>query len=268
MVIAAKTFGDELRGWRDRRRRSQLDLATEAGVSQRHLSFLETGRSKPSREMVLHLAGVLEVPLREQNTLLTAAGFAPQYAERGLDDPDLDQVRHVLEVLLEAHDPFPAYVVDRTWNLVLANDAAVGFVSMLVDPSVMAELGGNVLRVSLHPEGLRSVVVNWDASAAAIVQRLTREVADRPGDEDLAQLLDEVTAYPGVDAIEALPSLPSGEDLLIPLHIRTDDLDLRFFTTIATIGAPFDITLEELRLETLLPADRPTEETLRELRAR
>ena len=268
MAVVTRTFGDELRDWRDRRRCSQLDLAAKADVSQHHISFLETGRSKPSREMVLHLAGVLDVPLREQNALLMAAGFAPQYAERGLDDPDLDQVRHVLEVLLAAHDPFPAYVVDRAWNIVLGNDAAMLFVTKLVDPSALAELGVNVLRLCLHPDGMRSSIVNWEEAAPSIVRRLTREVADRPGDETLAALLEEVSAYPGIGNISTAPSLPTGDDLLIPLHIRTEEIELRFFTTIATIGAPFDITLEELRLETLLPADLPTEKTLREMRAR
>jgi transcriptional regulator with XRE-family HTH domain len=255
-------FGSTLRAWRRRRHLSQLDLAVEADVSQRHLSFLETGKSKPSREMVVHLASTLDVPLRERNRLLVAAGFAPRYPERGLDEPAMDQVRHVLELLLAAHQPFPAFVVDRRWDLVMANGVATALTGLVAGD---AGLGDNLMRLSLHPDGIRPMVANWEAAATVLVHRLEREVADRPTDQGLADLLAEVSGYPGVAELPDRPSLPDGSELLVPLDLRTPLGDLSFFTTITTIGAPFDVTLEELRLETLLPADAATEATLRSL---
>ena len=263
MATRTATFGDELRRWRTARRMSQLDLAVAAEVSQRHVSFLETGRSKPSPEMVVHLGGVLDMSLRDQNALLTAAGFSPAFAERGLDDPDLDQVRHVLETLLAAHGHYPAYVVDRGWDLVLANPAAL-LLTALVDPGTPPDVAGNILRMTLHPAGIKPFVVDWDRLATALLHRLEREVAHRPHDERIVALMEEVTGYPGIAELPARAMLPDGNDLLVPVHVRVDGRDLRFFTTIATIGAPFDVTLEELRIETLLPADADTEAFLRE----
>ena len=260
-VPTTTTFGDELRRWRATRRMSQLDLAVAAEVSQRHVSFLETGRSKPSPEMVVHLATSLDLALRDQNALLITAGFAPAYPERGLDDPELDQVRSVLETLLAAHAHFPAYVVDRGWDIVLANPAAT-LVTAFGDDADPA-IAGNAMRLVLHPDGIRDLVVNWEQLATALLHRFDREVAHRPHDDRLAALAHEVAGYPGVGQLPDRPVLPTGEDLLVPVHIRLDDLDLRFFTTIATIGAPFDVTLEELRLETLLPADEATDAFLR-----
>lgn len=262
--VAAVTtnFGSSLREWRRRRHLSQLDLAVEADVSQRHLSFLETGKSKPSREMVVHLAVTLDVPLRERNRLLVAAGFAPSYPERRLDEPAMDQVRRVLEALLAAHQPFPAFVVDRRWDLVLANEVGSVLTGMVAgDPA----LGGNLMRLSLHPDGIRPMVTNWEAAATVLLHRLEREVADRPSDDVLAGLLAEVRGYPGVDRLPDRPSLPDGSELLVPVDLRTPLGDLSFFTTITTIGAPFDLTLEELRLETLLPANPETEAALRSI---
>jgi len=256
-------FGDELKRWRQLRRVSQLDLSARSGVSQRHLSFLETGRSAPSREMVIHLSVVLDVPLRDRNRWLGAAGFAPAYGERGLDEPAMDQIRHVLELILAAHQPFPAYVVDRAWNIVLANPAAAALTARLIDPATAPVFGGNLLRLSLHPDGLRRSLLNWKAAAAALLSRLEREVEERPMDDELADLLEEVLCYPGIADLPGRPPVPDADDLLIPLHIRRDGLDLRLFTTIATIGAPYDITVEELRLETLFPADSESEATLR-----
>lgn len=263
MTTRTPAFGEVLKKWRVSRRISQLDLSADAGVSQRHLSFLETGRSRPSREMVIHLATALDVPLRDRNEGLAAAGFAAVYTEHGLDGSAMAHVRHILEFLLEAHSPFPAYVVDRRWDLVLVNRPAAALTTMLVDPSLAPTFGGNVLRLSLHPDGIRNSVVNWDEFAAELMVRLEREVRHRPGDEALTDLFEEVHTYPGVTELPSRPEAPAGRELLVPLHIRTDDLDLQLFTTIATIGAPHDVTLEELRLETLLPADPATEVSLR-----
>lgn len=215
--------------------------------------------------MVIHLAIALDVPLRDRNAWLSSAGFAPLYAERNLAEPALDQVRGVLDRIISAHDPFPAYVVDRRWDLMMTNQSAMALTALAVDPEDAAIFGGNVARLSLHPNGLRRHLVNWDQFGSALLHRLEREVNDRPSDSELEDLLSEIRGYPGISELPARPELPTGQDLLVPLHLRTPDHDLRLFTTIATIGAPYDITLEELRLETLLPADPETESALRQL---
>ncbi len=257
------TFGEELRRWRTTRGVSQLDLAVTAEVSQRHLSFLETGRSKPSPEIVVHLGRTLDLGLRDQNLLLGAAGYAPAYAERGLDDPDLDQVRDVLTNLVAAHGHFPAYIVDRQWDLVLANPMAL-LIMGAVDPPPPASVAANLFRLTLHPEGLRPMIVNWEQVATTLIHRLEREVTHSPNDSGLQALFDEIRAYPGIESLPTRSLLPEGNDLLVPVHASLGGIELRFFTTITTIGAPFDITLEGLRLETLLPADAETDSFLRQ----
>lgn len=246
---------------------SQIDLSNASEVSQRHLSFVETGRSRPSREMVLHLATALEVPLREQNYLLRLAGFAPRYSERGLDDPELEHIRSVLDRLLAAYKPYPAVVVDRCWDVVLANGAAATLTTRLVAPASAALDGGrlNMLRLFLHPDGIRDHVVNRNDAAAQLVHRLGREASTYPNDARLSALTGEVDSYPDVANLRAATRLPTPDDLVVPVHLRAPGLELRLFTTIATIGAPHDITLEELRLETLLPTDVASEDALRNL---
>ena len=262
MATTTISFGEELRRWRDARRMSQLALAGDAEVSQRHLSFLETGKSKPSREMVLHLGRALDLSLREQNALLASAGFSPEYTETGLDDPDLDEVRHVLEVVLAAHGHIPAYVVDRGWDLILANPASLGIAALAgLDPPL--DVATNVMRTCFHPDGLRSRVLDWERFATTVLHRLEREVVDRPFDDRLADLLAEARTYPGVADLAVRDPLPTGNDLMVPLLLASEHGTLRFVSTIATIGAPFDVTLEELRIETLLPADRLTEAAMR-----
>jgi transcriptional regulator with XRE-family HTH domain len=257
------TFGDRLRHWRTTRRFSQLALASEAMVSQRHLSFIETGKARPSREMVLHLATILELPLRTRNDLLVAAGFAPVYSETPLDEPAMDQVRGVLAFLLRAHEPNPALVADRRWNVVASNDASTRLIMALADPATLPLNDGlNLARLTFHPAGLRTVTVNWEVTAAALLERLEREVADRAGDQALQDLLDEMLGYPGVAAMRRRPRMPSGSDLLVPIHYRTADIELRLFSTFATMGAPYDITLEELRIETFFAADSDSEAEL------
>jgi transcriptional regulator with XRE-family HTH domain len=263
MATTTISFGEELRRWRDARRISQLALAGDADVSQRHLSFLETGKSKPSREMVLHLGRALDLSLREQNSLLVTAGFSAEYTERGLDDPDLDEVRHVLEVVLAAHGHIPAYVVDRGWDLILANPASLS-IAVLAELDPPLEVATNVMRTCFHPAGLRSKVLDWERFATMVLHRLEREIVDRPFDDRLADLLDEARTYPGVADLPVRDPLPSGNDLMVPLQLVTAHGTLRFISVIATIGAPFDVTLEELRIETLLPADRVTEAVMRD----
>jgi len=261
-------FGSTLRKRRTTRRYSQLALATAAGVSQRHLSFLETGRAQPSREMAIHLGIVLDLSLRDRNQLLLAAGFAPAYPETAIDEPAMDQVRHVLEFILNAHEPYPALVVDRKWDLVMSNQAAGRLTALLIDPAnAPVQRGVNIARLSFHPEGLRKVTSNWADVATSLLARLEREVVDRPGDSALTDLLAEVLTYPGVADLRQATRLPTGNDLLIPIHYSTDTLEVRLMSTISTIGAPYDITLEELRLETFYAADAESDATLRRLAA-
>lgn len=255
------TYGTTLRTWRAARRLSQLELATVADVSQRHVSFLETGRAKPSREMVIHLAIALDVPHRDRNTMLAVAGYAPEYPETSLTAPALEQVRGILETILRSHDPFPAIVVDRGWDVVMANEAAMRFTASMLEPS--GEQPINALKLVLHPEGVRPFLVNWDQVAAMALRRLDHEIAARPADRILLALRDEVRGYPDVAALEGEAPRPSADDLLIPVHYRIGQHDLRLFSTIATIGDAHDITLEELRLESFFAADPETERLLR-----
>jgi len=252
------TFGDRLRAWRMRRRLSQLQLSNEAGVSARHLSFLETGRARPSRELVLHLAEHLDVPLRERNTLLVAAGFAPTYHETPLEEVSMTPVRQALDALLRSHEPYPAVVVDRTWNLVTANRPTLmlleGVAPALVEPPV------NVMRVSLHPEGLAPRVVNYDEYREHLLTRLARQV-HLTGDQQLAALYDEVRGYAG-DGRE--PSGTEAIDVVLPLRLRSPFGELALFSTIAVFGTPVDITLDELAIEQFFPADEHTAKVLRD----
>ncbi len=258
------TFGSTLKDWRAARRMSQLELATVADVSQRHLSFLETGRSKPSREMVIHLAIALNVPLRERNAMLAAAGYAAEYSETPLSEPALDQVRSILETVLRSHEPFPAIVVDRGWDVLMANEAAFRFTTSMMDPTspVLAD-GMNAVKLVLHPAGVRRFIVNWTEVAAAALRRLEHELAARPTDRILRQLHAEVLTYPDVATLGRRPTRPTAEDLLVPFHYRVGEVELKLFSTIATIGDAHDITLEELRIESFLAADAATEELLR-----
>jgi transcriptional regulator with XRE-family HTH domain len=250
--------GELLRSWRTRRRLSQLDLAVEAGVSTRHLSFVETGKARPSREMVLLLAGCLDVPLRDRNALLLAAGFAPAYRERRLDDPDMATVRTSLEHILAGQEPYPAVVVDRRWDAVLANQAAQIFL-VDVDPELLSP-APNVFRLSLHPDGLGGRILNFQEYAGHVIGRLQRLVL-LTGDEHLEALLDEVLDFPGV--AEARHHVEAPSELVLPLRLRVGDDVLSLCSTVATFGTAVDLTLAELSVESFLPADEPTAAILR-----
>jgi transcriptional regulator with XRE-family HTH domain len=246
-------IGSLLRDWRRRRRLSQLDLSLEAGVSARHLSFVETGRSRPSREMVLHLAERLEVPLRDRNQLLLAAGYAPAYAERGLDAPEMAPVREAVELVLEGHEPYPAAAVDRGWNLVAANRG----IAVLTD-GVAAELlapPANVLRVSLHPDGMAPRIANLGQWRAHLLERLARQVAVT-GDAGLAALHEELLGYPS-PGDDAHP-VPGGPEIAVPLRLRTAQGELAFLSTVTTFGTAVDVTVAELAVESFFPADAGT----------
>jgi transcriptional regulator with XRE-family HTH domain len=247
-----RPVGELLREWRERRRLSQLELALDAEISTRHLSFVETGRSRPSREMVLHLAEQLDLPLRERNRLLLAAGYAPVYAETALNAPLLSEVRAAVRQVLRGHEPYPAVVVDRGWHLVDAN-ASVALFTESVAPDLL-EPPANVLRVSLHPEGMAPHIVNLGEWRAHLLGRLRRQVA-QTADPELAQLYDELRAYP-CDQPEI--ELPGPGAVVVPLRIRYRGQELSFFSTVATFGTPLDITVAELVIESFFPADPDT----------
>lgn len=256
MTITAPTIGERLRFWRQKRRLSQLDLACEAEISTRHLSFLETGRAAPSRDMVLRLAEGLGVPLRERNALLLAAGFAPVFPERSLDDPGLQAARIAVEALLEAHMPFPALAIDRRWTI-LTHNASVGLLMDGVDPKLL-EGPVNVLRLSLHPDGVAPRIANLAELRGRILSRLRRELAEN-GDAGLADLIRELSAYPGGEAHQR-----GGEGMIaVPLRLNTPVGELSFLTTTMTFGGALDVTVSELTIETFLPANPQTTAALR-----
>lgn len=256
---ARPDFGSLLRGWRQRRGCSQLALALQAEVSTRHLSWLETGKAAPSRAMVLRLAERLELPLRERNGLLAAAGFAPLYRERPLADPTLAPARDALQRLLTAHEPWPALAVDRHWNLVAHNRTVPLLLQAL--PAELLAPPLNVLRVSLHPRGLAPMIENLGAWRAHVLQRLERQLASN-GDPGLATLLAELRALPGPVAD---PDGETDDGVVVPLGLNTPFGRLDFITTVTVFGAPHEVTLSEIAIETLLPADEATAARLREL---
>lgn len=255
MTGSSPPLGTLIKHWRQRRRLSQLALATSVGVSARHLSFVETGRSRPSPEMILTLAIGLDVPLRERNTMLLAAGYAPRYPKRALDDPEAAPVRDAIRGMLDAHDPYPGVVIDRQWNVVGSNRAAIllkaGVPDHVLEPRV------NVYRVCLHPDGLAARTVNLDEWASYLVGQLRRTLA-LTADPALAELLEEIETYPAVAALEHRASLHSNPPLLVPLHLRTDGVDMKLFTTLTTFGTPQDVTLDEIAIELFYPADPET----------
>lgn len=248
-----------LRDWRQRRRLSQFDLALEAEVSPRHLSFIETGRSRPSAEMVLHLAEHLAVPLRDRNQLLLAAGYAPAYGQRDLDEPGMGPVREALDRVLAGHEPYPAVAVDRHWGLVAANDAAAllleGVAEHLLEPPV------NVLRLTLHPDGMAPRILNLAEWRAHLLERLGRQ-AVATGDPALAALHEELAALPGGGSTGSGPELAVTE-IAVPLRLCHDGRELAFISTVTTFGTAVDITVAELAVESFFPGDEATATLLR-----
>ena len=253
--MTTATVGPLLRDWRQRRRLSQLDLALEAEVSTRHLSFVETGRSRPSAEMVLHLADRLEVPLRERNQLLLAAGHAPVFEQHALDEPEMAPVRDALQLILDGHDPYPAVVVDRAWEM-LAGNRAVALLIAGVAPDLL-EPPVNVLRLSLHPDGMAPRIANLGQWRAHLLERLRRQIA-LTGDAGLQTLLEELENYPGGEEPE------DGEQTIaVPLRLRTDAGALAFISTVATFGTAVEVTASELSIESFFPADGATADAMR-----
>jgi transcriptional regulator with XRE-family HTH domain len=264
-ATSSPPVGMLLRQWRNRRRRSQLDLALDADISQRHLSFVESGRSLPSRETLLVLAEHLDVPLRERNALLLAAGYAPVYPERGLDSPELAGARQAILRILDAHEPFPALAVDLAWTMVAANAALAPLLEGIEDPELLAP-PVNVLRLSLHPRGLGSRIVNGAEWRHHVLTRLRHQV-DATGDAGLIRLLDELERLPPLRS-PARPgsgvpgSLPAGGLFAVPLRLETAQGTLSFLSTTTVFGAPMDVTLAELAIEAFYPADEATAEAM------
>ncbi len=257
MAPQTRPIGDLLREWRQHRRLSQLALSLDAGISTKHLSFLETGRSRPSRDMLLHLADLLGVPLRERNTLLQAAGFAALYPQHALSDPEMQAARQAMETILAAHDPYPALAVNRHWTLVSANQATQRLLAAAIAPALL-EPPVNVLRASLHPEGLAPHIANLPVWRGHILARLRQQIA-ATADPVLSDLLQELAAYPGGTDHPA----PTESGLVIPLQLRLGEHVLSLFGTVTVFGTPVDITLAELALEAFYPADEATAAALR-----
>jgi len=255
--------GRQLREWRQRRRMSQLDLALEAEISTRHLSFVETGKAQPSRDMVLHLCEQLDVPLRERNALLVAAGYAPTFPQRSLEDPALRQARAAVDLVLKGHEPFPALAVDRHWTLVAANGAVApllaGAAAELLHPPV------NVLRLSLHPQGLAPRIANLPEWRAHILERLRHQI-DVTADATLAVLLEELRDYPAPRTQRPVAPEQYG-GVVVPLRLASEAGVLSFFSTTTVFGTPVDVTLAELAIEAFFPADAATAEMLRRVAA-
>jgi len=265
-AVSPNEFGRLLKDWRRLRGRSQLNLALDAEVSSRHLSFIENGRSKPSREMVLRLTEALEIPLRDRNSFLNAAGYANLYRQSALDDAELEPALNALRFMLERHEPYPAFVVDRLWNLLLVNEASQSLLAAcgLADET-RATLGTNMMRLTLHPDGLKPHIENWAEVAEALLVRARQEAAAAFGDDPLKDLLLEVESYRGVDQLLPRLKLSPRAAPVIPLILRIGNTRLSWFSVIATFGTPQDVTLQEIRLETLAPADDATEDFARGL---
>jgi transcriptional regulator with XRE-family HTH domain len=260
----AETFGTQLRSWRLARRVSQEQLAARAGVSARHLSFVENGRSQPSREVVLALAGALDVPLRERNALLTAAGFAAAYRASALDSDELVYLRRAIDHVLAQQEPYGAVVVDGHWNILRLNRGAARLFQHFAPATTEgAAAARNLVLGTIHPEALAPYLVNWTDVASHLIARLHREIAARPGDDDLARLLARVLALPNVPPEWRAPAPGRAMAPFVTVHLRSPSLEVRLFTMLTSIGTPLDVTAEEIHIESYFPADAATEAVLR-----
>jgi transcriptional regulator with XRE-family HTH domain len=249
-------FGLLLRRWRTVRRVSQLDLALDADISTRHLSCVETGRAQPSREMVLRLAEALQVPLRERNGLLLAAGYAPVYRHTTLDTQDLEAARRAVEFLMAQHEPYPVLVMDRYWNTLSMNAGAKRILALF--PGCDSAVPHNGPRLVFDPKGLRPFIENWELVAARIIRRVHREAADNPTDETLKGFLNELLSFPGVPSRWRMPDFDGTIPPFLTINYRWKNSTLRLFSTLTTLGTALDVALQELRIETLFPADEAT----------
>ncbi len=256
-----KNFGEHLRWWRKRRGLAQLELAGAAGTSQRHLSFLESGRAAPSQQMVLSLAAALNLSLRQQNAFLIAAGYAPRWREGKLGEPELAQVNGALDYILAQQEPFPAFVVDRHWSLRRANGGAIRLVEFILGSVPQGPV--NLADALLSPDVMRPFVVNWEEVALHFIRGVQAD-AMADGATESSALLARLQSYKGVQDLLQSPSLEEPPRPLLPIHLRKADVSLRLFTTIATLGTPQDITVQEIRVESFFPMDEPTVRFFRE----
>jgi transcriptional regulator with XRE-family HTH domain len=262
-------FARLLKSWRETRKFSQLDLALTSRISQRHVSFMESGRARPSREMVLQLSEALEIPLRERNTLLTAAGFAAMYRETELDSPAMAPVRAALKLMLDNLEPNPATVVDREWNVLMRNEAAFKVFSLAGDleqlwRKVCGDGPRNILKLTFHADGFRPYIANFEEVAPVLLNRTRREAAACGGDA-LLKLIDEILEYPGIPAAWKAPDWQAPPPPVLPLELARGDLRLKLFSMVTTFGTPQDITTDELRVETFFPADAASAALLKQL---
>src|SRR6266403_2733638 len=269
MAVETGGVGPLLRRWRESRHLSQLELALEAEVSTRHISFLETGRAEPSKTMLLTLANVLDIPLRERNFLLLAAGYAPVYGETSLDDPRMTQVRAAVEIILKSNEPRSAIAHDHMWNVVMANAAFVRFLTLILgkEPAGLSPMQLttpprlNVLHLLFDPNGLRNVIVNWEAIAKSLLNEAYRRLA-WARDDTLKNLIAEILSYPGVPARWREPELEAPHELILPMELNLEGKIARMFSTVTTVATPHDVTLQELHVEAFYPADAETESVL------
>lgn len=266
----ANRFGPLLKSWREQRKQSQLKLSLQAGISQRHLSFLESGRAKPSREMVLLLGEVLEMPFRECNLLLNAAGFTASFQQRDLHGDEMMAVRGALDTMLDHHQPYPAIVIDKCWNLLNTNAAADAFIGLLGDTdSLWKKISGdkepNVMRLTLHPQGLQSRIKNWNSVSTLLLSRLLREVNADPGNMELSTLYNELTQLPGIPENWRKTVWNNTLQPVLPLELDVGGDTLSIFSMISTFGTAVDITADELRVELFFPSDDFSERFLRQL---
>lgn len=260
------SLGELLRKWRSMRNLSQLDLAVRAETSARHISFIETGRGRPSKGLLLRLADVLEIPLRARNTLLESAGFASCYSETGLSEPEMEQVRKTLEFICRATEPYPVMIIDRYWNILMANEAMKRLTETFIDDAEMLDQQNlNLMRLVLHPRGWRKNIENIAEFEPYMASRVSRALNTDPQDKKMRAIWDEVCSYSDEDHTTSDNSWNGLPQLLKPIHLKNDKAELKLFTTIATLGAPQDITLQELRIECGFPVDKRSEQCLREL---
>ena len=250
------SFGVLLRRWRAVRHLSQLDLALDADISTRHLSCVETGRAQPSREMVLRLAETLQVPLRERNALLLAAGYAPLYRQTNLDTPEAEAARRAVELFMAQLEPYPVLVVDRYWNTLRMNTGAKRFLAFF--PGCDSVMPHNGVRLVFHPQGLRPFIENWESAAARIIQRVHREAAANPSDEKMKSFLEELLSYPGVPSRWRMLDLDGAPPPFLTINYRCKNSTFRFFSFLTSLGTPLDVGLQELRIESFFPADEAT----------
>ncbi len=262
--VAASRPGILLRQWRNRRGVSQLALSNDARVSTRHISCIETGRSSPSREMIVHLSDALEIPLRERNRILEAAGYAALYRETPIGDPALQEIDQLIDVVLENQHPAGAVAVDWSWNLLKANRSMIATVAHFSEPSLLAETPINVMRLLFAEGGLHHHVTNWTTVAPIVIERIRRE-AEHAARLDTLRLLDDLLGAPSTQSAWAEPRGEEPLPILIPMHFSKDGVELKLFTTVTTLGTPQDITLQELRIETFYPMDAASRAALHAL---